>query len=85
MHPIGILGTFSVPLAPAFHMVINNLFCCSFFMLKLLELAKDKLLLHKIKHHHVFSGILLVVSIGVALGVFFGGILLTAVVLYMKR
>ena len=36
-------------------------------------------------YHPSFSGILLVVSIGVALGVFFGGILLTAVVLYMKR
>ena len=30
-------------------------------------------------------GILLVVSIGVALGVFFGGILLTIASMYMKR
>ena len=39
----------------------------------------------QIIYHFPVAGILLVVSIGVALGVFFGGILLTAVVLYMKR
>ena len=33
----------------------------------------------------IFSGILLVVAIGVALGVFCGGLLLSAMVLYMRR
>ena len=32
-----------------------------------------------------FSGILIVVAIGVALGVFFGGILLTLASIYMKK
>lgn len=36
-------------------------------------------------HNVLLSGILIVVSIGVALGVFFGGLMLFAINLYMRR
>ncbi len=40
---------------------------------------------HKFLISHFITGILIVVAIGVALGVFFGGILLTLASIYMKK